>query len=262
MNTLTIVVIVLFLIFMVLGCKRGLFRSVFKILLTGLSFILAYFCAPMVSTFLINSTMIDDYINTRISAFIEDKIEEKATEQVKEKLGYEDSEAVKQIVDTIMSNELTRNEQVELIYDMQLPDFLTNALMENNNEGFKNSLGVTAFFEYISSYITYMIMNAMSFVIISFVLWIISNLLFLAIAFVVSLPIVSSINRVGGLIFGAGEALLIVWIAFICITIFSHTEIGAELYSQIVESPILSFIYEHNIFMSIVTEISTNIKIR
>lgn len=251
MNTLTIIVIALFLVFMILGCKRGLFRSVFRIILTGFSFVLAYFCAPMVCSILINNTTIDDYLKEKIGIYIENKAEEGINKQI---------DKVREDTDFNIE-EPTRNEQIDFIYKMQLPDFLTKALMENNNDKMKNALGAKDFFDYIASYITYMIMNALSFAILSLVFWIISNVLFFAIAFVSKLPIISSINRIGGLLFGGLEALLIVWTMFVCISVFVHTEIGARLYSEILSSDLLLFLYNNNAFMSIITGINQITKI-
>lgn len=258
MNILTIIILATFLTFIIIGAIRGLFRSVSKVILTVLAFFLSYFLAPFVGSLIIANTQIDEYIAGRIHAQIEETVEKKAKEQVKEMLGQEDQNMINQLKDSILQTELTKNEQVQFIYEMNLPQAITNAIMENNNDSMKQKLGVHSFYDYISNYVARTIVNSMAFALTSIVFWILFTIINWALALAVSLPIISSVDRVGGALCGACEALLIIWLFFVVVAIFIDTEFGKIIYTEVSDSPFLTILYDKNIFMPIVTKLHLN----
>lgn len=256
MNKLLIIVIVIFLIFIIMGYIRGLFRSVFKLILTGLSFLLAYFLAPFVSGLLAAHTGLDEYIHDRIYQQLEAAVEERVTEELAS-AGYTDTALVQQMTDEIMSTELNRNGQVSFIYESGFPAFVKDALMSHNNDETRAELGAESFYDYISIYVASMIMNVTAFFVVSILLRLIFGIISMIIELAVHLPIVSSINRLGGALFGVAEALLIVWFFFVIVSVLINTPWGTQIYAQIENNQFLSFLYEKNIFLSIITDLKT-----
>lgn len=255
MNALAITIIIVLMLFAILGYKRGLFRSVFKLVLTGLSFVLAYLLTPFASGLLIQYTNIDDYIRNKIYAEIEKNIETRVEEELTATLGYVDSALAQEMTGSIMASDPTRNEQVAYIYGSGFPQFVKDALISNNNDEIKNELGVQRFYDYISTYISCMIVNAIAFVLISIILRLIFGIIGLLVGLVVQLPIISSINRVGGIVFGIFEGVLLVWIIFVIISVFGNTAWGMELYEQIESNDFLRFLYDKNVFLTILTNL-------
>ncbi len=252
MNTMTIVILIIFLVFMGLGFARGLIKSVFKILLTAVALILAYLLSPIISNLIIENTNIDNSIRNKIYTSIENKVEEKIKEEMSATLGELDDSLTSQLTDQYLEEEPNRNSQIEFIQNLKLPEFLQTALIDNNHIEMKQEIGVSNFYDYISTYLARMIVNAIAFFCTFILLSLLFNVTLLLMNMVMKLPGLNMINRLGGAAFGFAEALLIVWIAFVIIDLVVGTSIGGQLMSQINDSQILTVIYENNVISNFV----------
>ena len=67
-----------------------------------------------------------------------------------------------------------------------------------------------------------------------------------ALDIVAELPVLGFINRLAGGVVGLGCALIIVWVAFIIITMLYMTSIGKEAYELIQNNDIIKMIYDYN----------------
>lgn len=63
------------------------------------------------------------------------------------------------------------------------------------------------------------------------------------------LPLIHSVNKLAGSLIGGAEGLVIVWIAFLIITIFSTTAWGGTCFDMIGDSSVLSVLYAYNLFL-------------
>ena len=160
---------------------------------------------------------------------------------------------VEEITDEAMKTDPTRVQQVNIINKMNVPEFIKTALMDNNHDDARKSMGVNSFYEYISTYISYMIVNAIAFILAFAFLIIIFAIISIVSAVIVRIPIIGGINRLGGMLFGFFEALFIVWICFVFVAIIPDTQIGNWFFSQIDDSKMLTIIQEKNVFMKVVT---------
>lgn len=259
MNILTIVVLAVFVIFMGLGFGRGLLKSCFKIALTAIALLLAYLLSPIISGLIIEYTTIDNNIRNKIYAAIEKTVEEKIKEEVGQNLNDVDSAIANQLVEKELEEEPNRNSQIEFIQDMKLPDFLQTALIDNNNIEMKQEMGVTSFYDYVSTYLARMLVNAVGF----FITFIIFNLLFsvtlLLMNMVMRLPGLNALNRLGGAALGFAEALILVWVLFIIIDVAVGTRVGSSLMEQVNESKLLSVIYDKNLLAGFIEEMIKDI---
>jgi len=247
MNALTIVVILIFLIFIGLGFARGLIKSVFRFDLNALALLLAYILSPIISNVIIQNTSIDDNISDKIYSTIEEKVEEKVREEVSDSSIGLDENTTNQIVDQVMGEEPNRNTQIEFIQELKLPDFLQKALIENNHSEMKQTIGVSSFYDYISTYLARMIINAIGFFVTFLFLSLLFNLTLLLMNIVMKMTGLNGLNRIGGALLGFLEALIIVWVIFIIIDMLVGTPIGENLMIQINENKLLSIIYEKNV---------------
>lgn len=255
MNTLTIIVIIFFLIFMIIGYRRGLVKSVVKIVMAGLSLVLAYLLTPFVGGFLIEHTNIDDYFRNKIYGKIEAAVEEKVKEEFFSQADDDNSAVMDELVNMAMNTELTKNQQIDMICRMNVPDFVKDALIENNHDEMRENMGVNGFYDYVSVYLAHMITNAIAFAVTFMALGIIFLAIYSIMLIVVELPIISGINRLGGLVTGALEALLIVWLLFTVAIVFSGTETSMNVNAQIEESTLLTFINSRNVFISAISNL-------
>lgn len=77
------------------------------------------------------------------------------------------------------------------------------------------------------------------------------RILFLTLGFSLGImakaPGLGMINRLLGAALGLFQKLLILWMVFLVITIFSHTGWGAALYRMIQDSMWIGYLYDHNL---------------
>lgn len=254
MNLLLIVVLLVFILFMIIGYLRGLVKSVCKLVLMIFALLIAYIVTPIATDALIQGTNIDDNIqdkiNSRLEKYVSNRVREEAEEMVG---GVVDNATVDSLTAKYMKSDFTTNEQIKILQEIPFPQFMRDALIEHNNKAEKDRLESRGFFDYIAIYLSRMVLRAIVFFVLLVGLIVIFTIVAKLLSIAAHLPIVNSINRIGGVLFGAAEALLIVWILFVVIAMFANTSAGVELYDQIEQSEFLTKIYDSNLLMSLVT---------
>lgn len=254
MNILTGIVIVIFLLFMIRGYRRGLIKSLASVISLVASLALVSFVTPYVSQFLQEQTPVYTYVMERCQESFTvtlDEADEKTTESETEegdislKKG-NDNDTVGNVAGTI-SSQLQKN----AIEELPLPSVLKNLLIRNNTEKIYKDLAVNSFNDYVPKFMANLIMNIISFV----VTWlIVASFIWLAVMtldVIANLPIIHGINQMLGLVLGAGQALVIVWIAFLAITVFASTAIGKQLMEMIEKNVLLNQLYNGNVFLKL-----------
>lgn len=260
MNAMLVVVICIFVLFMIIGFVRGFVKSVLKLIFMGLAVVISYFVAPIVGDLIIEHTKIDDKIQKNVQAKVEKIVEDKIKREMSQSLGVEiesiDKNLLEQVKTQTLTGALTKKDQIKFIQGMELPEHLEKGLLENNTKDIKQEYGVDSFYEYVVCYITRMVVKAMAFVISFVIFGILFSLLYSLILAVAQLPILHGINKLGGVIVGFGEALLIVWIIFVIAFNAPENKFCSKMVSQVNENSALTFIQNHNI----VSDIANNIK--
>ena len=254
MNILTGIVIVIFLLFMIRGYRRGLIKSLASVISLVASLALVSFVTPYVSQFLQEQTPVYTYVMERCQESFTvtlNEADEKTTESETEegdislKKG-NDNDTVGNVAGTI-SSQLQKN----AIEELPLPSVLKNLLIRNNTEKIYKDLAVNSFNDYVPKFMANLIMNIISFV----VTWlIVASFIWLAVMtldVIANLPIIHGINQMLGLVLGAGQALVIVWIAFLAITVFASTAIGKQLMEMIEKNVLLNQLYNGNVFLKL-----------
>ena len=254
MNILTGIVIVIFLLFMIRGYRRGLIKSLASVISLVASLALVSFVTPYVSQFLQEQTPVYTYVMERCQESFTvtlDEADEKTAESETEegdvslKKG-NNNDTVGNVAGTI-SSQLQKN----AIEELPLPSVLKNLLIRNNTEKIYKDLAVNSFNDYVPKFMANLIMNIISFV----VTWlIVASFIWLAVMtldVIANLPIIHGINQMLGLVLGAGQALVIVWIAFLAITVFASTVIGKQLMEMIEKNVLLNQLYNGNVFLKL-----------
>ena len=152
-----------------------------------------------------------------------------------------------------MTTDFSTNEQIRILQDIPFPQFMKDALIEHNNKEEKEHLESKGFFDYIAIYLSRMVLRAIVFFGLLICLVIIFTIITKMLSIAAHLPIINSINRIGGVLFGVGEALLVVWILFVGIAMLANTSVGVELYKQVEDNTFLTKLYDSNLLMSLVT---------
>ena len=114
-------------------------------------------------------------------------------------------------------------------------------------------LGVSEFRKYIADSVTGIILNAISFVLVFLGVSIIMRIIIRCLNLLSRLPVIHTMNKMGGMLVGLLKGLILLWLICIVITIMSGTETGIYLYGQINESPFLKYIYDNNMIMALIT---------
>ena len=239
---------------MIRGYRRGLIKSLASVISLVASLALVSFVTPYVSQFLQEQTPVYTYVMERCQESFTvtlDEADEKTAESESEegdvslKKG-NNNDTVGNVAGTI-SSQLQKN----AIEELPLPSVLKNLLIRNNTEKIYKDLAVNSFNDYVPKFMANLIMNIISFV----VTWlIVASFIWLAVMtldVIANLPIIHGVNQMLGLVLGAGQALVIVWIAFLAITVFASTAIGKQLMEMIEKNVLLNQLYNGNVFLKL-----------
>lgn len=206
-----------------MGYRKGLVKVLFSLLIAVISLVLVSIVAPFVSSFLWKNTQLPSYIKEKSSAIAAEwnKSQEDETEE----------------------------ERFAAIESYEVPDFLKSYFKTEHTA----EMLELDFNDYISDEIAALVIRAASFVISFVVIILVLHLLAFLLNTIMKLPVLHSINRLGGLIAGLAEGLLAVWVFFLVITLLCSTEFGKECMHLIEEGKVLSFLYNANPLMWFLT---------
>lgn len=222
-NIVLIATLLIVAVCAVIGLARGLIKSVFATFSLIVAVVLAIQIMPY-GTKLLKATPVYVSINESISQSLNDKI------QVS--------------MDGVSG-------QMAAIEAMDAPDFIKDLLKTNNNASMYEALGVSEFTEYISNYITCLILNGISLIASFLVIYIVLRIIGCFLDMMSRVPVVNGLNRIGGLCFGLLNGMAFLWLACIVVTICSTTVWGKAVFEQINDSIILSFIYNNNYLLAL-----------
>lgn len=215
MNWMLVIVLVIIILNALTGLKVGLTKILFSLFSFIIAMAISIWISPVVNNMLKNN--------------------EKFYEKTKQKM------------EAILFEGLENTDGIdELIGELPLPKSIKESLIKNKSQKETNAKS------YIAAHVTDIALKAMSFII-SFVvvfigLWVIS----IALNIISKLPILNQINKLAGLLVGGLQGLVVVWIIFTIVTMFSGTELGSTAFKQIESSSILSFLYDKNILTNVV----------
>lgn len=191
---------------------------------------------------------IDDIINGNISS--EDLARFGISSDVLNGLQGEEGASME---DIITSAEIPRDVQIQAIEGADLPEIFKSLLTENNNSEMYSRLGAETFAEYVGDFLAKLILNILAFLCTFILITIVVRAVIFALDIVSNLPVLGILNRIAGGIIGLGGALIIVWTAFIVITLLYVTSFGKEMYELIDTDLFLKTLYQYNPIMEIAT---------
>lgn len=232
MNGLLIVVGIIFLVCMIIGFTRGFVKIVASLAATIAIIVLVTVLSPYVSGAILKFTPIEEF----------------AQDKCMEILMLEETEGEEEVAEP----EYSREEQIALIENAELPEVFQQLLLENNNSEIYETLGVTTFGQYVGSYLAKLTANIVSFLLTLLVVTIVIRTILYILGIISDLPVIGGLNRLAGGALGLATGLVVVWILFIIITLLYDTEIGVMCLADIAENNFLTILYENNILMDYV----------
>ena len=245
-----LIIVLIFLLFTTLnGYRRGLLRSAFSMVSLVIVMVFVSFASPYVGDYVKEHTPIYQGIEDKCKEWVDNKIKEEFFQEA------ERTENKEEVAQNQLESEISTGEQMSLIDTLKIPEVLKMSLSENNNKEVYKALGVDGFSSYIAAYMASGVVNVGSYLLVFFFTGLILKLIIYVLDIVARMPVLRGINRFGGLFLGAGQGLLVVWIGFLIVTLIYTTPIGQTLMKQIHDSEILSYLYNHNYLLNIITKI-------
>ena len=224
MNWLFWVVVVFLGYHVIDGLRRGFIRKAVSAVSLVITLVLVTYLTPQITTFIQDHTSIHE------------KLSEKCSE----------------ILLNSNYNESLKTDQVLIIEDLELPENIKEMLLENNNTESYDLLQVSGFHEYIGAYIANLIINALAYLLSFILIWTALQLLLMALDVVTKLPILRGLNQLAGGALGIVYGVVLVWIAFLLVTVLCNGNLGRTFFELIKENPFLLFLYNQNVIMKIV----------
>ena len=224
-----IIIGILFGICVLAGWIQGLFKMLISAAGLIASIVIAMYVAPHASGYLEKHTQMDEKIATYIS----------------EELQFSDS-----------GKEASRGVQVEIINELPLSDSLKASILDNNNSEMYKALDVTGVYDYIAKSIAVIILNAAVFLLLILSCRIFFFFLRKAADSLIKLPIVRWIDKIGGGCLGVVKGLIFIWVFFVILSITSTFEWSRGIIEQISQSDILKLLYDNNVLLDIVGDLT------
>ena len=212
-----LIIVAIFALFIMMGCKKGLTGSLIKLLSFAIALILAFILYKPVASIVTNNTQIDENIEQAIVSTFNGKTE---NEQEPQDNKDEESGINKTILDNI-------NKEIE------------NATSEAKDQIVDNT----------AKSLTTTIINVGSgicvFIVARFILFIIG----IFANQITNLPILKQIDKLGGIAYGAVEALVIIYLILAIISFTAVINPDNGIVSAILKSSIGSMLYNNNLIL-------------
>lgn len=222
MNWVLITVIAILAVFTISGIYRGIVKMIFPIVSLIGTLIAVFILLPVMSNVIKDNT----------------KIYENLEQVVSEKI--------------LPESEFTGFNQEEIIDSIDLPEVIKEVILKNNTAEKYIELGVSSLREYIIKSVTDMIFNVAAFLIAFLLVFIILRILFGFMSVLTSLPVIHGVNMLAGGAAGFIMGLALVWIIFAVLTVFGSTQFSKDVFEQVNDSALLTFIYNRNFIMKYV----------
>ena len=190
MTVLDLSVILIFALCIYFGYRRGLVLSLYSVCGWVLSLFLAQLIYPYVNRFL-QASFVYDLVYGLVEA----------------NLGLDELIAEKSV-----------SVQNELINQLNLPSFITSILQSGNNPVLYELFEASNIAEYIYAYLTVIFINVLSIILCFIIMSIVLRAVLRSLNIVTHLPVIHTLNRLGGIVAGALQGLIIVWISVLVIT--------------------------------------------
>lgn len=207
----------------VIGFAVGFFRMLLSTFALILALIGAYFLGGPIS---------DKVAGSGIGQSVEKRIETFINENVK-----------------LMPSEEDITKQNEVIRNLPLPERITKHIVTHNNKETYEQLGVDKFPNFLTKFITAMVIDAVVYVSIFLVLLIALHILIYLLDFASMLPIINGLNHLAGGLLGFIYGVAILWFFFILVSAFPTVKFFADCQQMIMDNNLLGTMYNNNLLM-------------
>ena len=139
-----------------------------------------------------------------------------------------------------------------VIESLEIPDQMKKLLIENNNGEVYQEMGVQIFEDYVGKYLADRVIRILIFTVLFIVFYAFLHIIIVWLDLISRLPIIYGLNKIAGAVLGLTEALIFIWVGALVLTLFSGSEIGKSMITQINGSIWLTWLYDHNMLSYLV----------
>lgn len=235
-NVMDIIVIVIILLSVYFGYKKGFVKSAINLLSFFVAIALAVTFYKPLAVILTENTTIDDWI---IGGIISSSEKDNSIDNAKELTSGDDTQPIKQ------TTEYEEQEKLNLVSDVfsELPAVITQNF---NIEEIKNNAK-----EEIAYQASELIMNLLSLIIIYVIVKITLLVAMIVLNGIMQIPVLKQLNEILGMAFGAIIGFTQVYIAFAVITFISSVCDIAVVIEMIKVSSFASVLFENNVIINL-----------
>ena len=226
-NWLTIAVIIILLLELLIGWKKGLIRMVFSFAISIVTFVIILVTGPYVEQYIKENTSIYETMEASISVFVQENLQQNISE-------------------------MTQTQEESVVTQLPLPEFIQNILTKDNTVEQYTANQVNGLPDPISHGLTDVAFRVLIYVAMFIVIPIVLRIGLLILDSITKLPGIHLVNAIGGAVFGLVNALIFIWILCMIVTALASTEFGINTLGMIKESPFLSFIYNNNLLLQLI----------
>lgn len=225
MNWLCVIILAIPVMYIFKGFQKGMVKMAVSFLSVFITLAACFILNPHIERVLKQETRIYESIQKQCENYIIDTVEVQEDE------------------------EINREEQKEFIQKLPLPENITEIFFFKNEPGEYEKVLMGTFVNYLAGSIANFIVGGISLFLTFLLMNVLMGLIGKILGTIFSFPILSMLNRIGGAVLGAAKGICIVWIFFLIISIFWNVVWAQNCYHLIRENPIVSYLYDENIFL-------------
>lgn len=222
MNILLIVVLVVFIMSLLSGYKNGFLKTVFSLVSWIVVLFLCDYATPIITDALIEKTDIE----VVVQATVDQKLNEVIAETL-ETSGIAELEAA-------------------------LPAELKTALL---GEGGSFDQVVAGAIALDTTSLVYGIVSILGFVVTVVVLRLVMIVVEIVLGVVTKLPLIGPLDKVLGLVCGAGKGLIWCWVILAIVAVLALTGTNTELAGYISQSELLTWLQDNNVLLNLIVTV-------
>ncbi len=221
------VVLLIIAAFAVVNAKKGLARALLRFLPTLLGILFSWKLSSQVIKFI---------RETPLFSFVMGKIEGG--------LNFEN-----------ILPDMTQSAQNEIISGMNMPDFIKNALISNNNSVVYNLFDAGTLQDYVAGFLTNVLVSIIVVIVLYFAGLILGKIILRFFDLVNDVPVIGLFSKAGGFIVGLAKGICVIWLVGIIITLFCYKPWAQDFISVLEHSLAAGWLYKNNILLYIVLRI-------
>ena len=222
---LGIIVLALIVFACVSGFRKGFVKELVSAFFMIISFLLVWVINPYVNTFVREYTPVYETIQNQCRDMVMEQTGDKKT--------------------------LDKEEQSEVMENLEIPDLLKNTLVKNNTVETYRYLAVSTFSDYIADSLAVMAVNGISFLLSYIISAVVIKMLGYILNVLTKLPVINGINKLAGGVVGGAKCVIFIWIALLILTLLCDTSLGKEGLTLVQKDTILNFLYNQNVFVKV-----------